>query len=474
MTRAPGPRARRRRRAPTARARWWRVVGVRRRTALVFAVGAVVVCSVLASATFVIARGYLLAQRERGAVRQATTEARMVRDGLAASDGSVSDVLGRTSALPAAQVLLQQRGRWFSTSLQVGPDDLPAQLRALTPAGPTSVMWVRVQGEPALVVTVPLPQVDAVFHEVVGLTDLQSTLDTLRLVLVAVAAATAVAAAALGRQAAARAVSPLDDVAAAATRIGGGDLSARLDATSDPDLAAIVASFNTMADALEARIAREARFTADVSHELRSPLTTLVAGVDLLGGADLPERSRGTVELVSAELTRFRRVLDDLLELARLDAGVDAGAREDTDLAELVRHALLGSGRPADVVTEDGGPLPVRVAKRQVERALVNLFDNADLHGDGLVAVGLGSDRGSALVTVDDRGPGVPPQDRERIFDRFARGGASRGSRPGTGLGLALAAETLRAHDGSVWCADRPGPGGRFVVRIPLAGTGPR
>jgi signal transduction histidine kinase len=338
--------------------------------------------------------------------------------------------------------------------------------------GPETVMWTRLQGEPSLVVSIPLPQVNAVFHEAVNLSELTTTLDTLRGVLLIVAATTALAAAALGRWAAARAVRPLDEVAVAATRIAGGQLDTRLAATDDPDLAAIVGSFNDMVDALAARIEREARFTADVTHELRSPLTTLVAAVDLVEArADqLPQRVRPAVSLAVTELARFRRLLDDLVERARLDAGVADAARERVDLRELVAQALTGSGRDARLLAvEPADPVPVCAHKRQVERALVNVFENADRHGRGLTRVAVECTGTDGIVLVDDEGPGIAAADRERVFERFAQGdGGSRGAQPGTGLGLSLVAETLRAHEGAVWCADAPGGGARLVLRLPL------
>jgi signal transduction histidine kinase len=115
----------------------------------------------------------------------------------------------------------------------------------------------------------------------------------------------------------------------------------------------------------------------------------------------------------------------------------------------------------------------VHADKQDLNRALVNLFDNADLHGEGLTAVTVAEQDGRALVRVDDNGPGVPVADRELIFERFARSG-SRGSRQGTGLGLSLVAETARAHGGAVWCEDRPGGGARFVLALPLRSEGAR
>lgn len=449
-----------------------RLTGVRSRTAAVFALGAVLVCAVLAGSTYVIARAYLTGQRERAVVRQAGLDAQIVRDGLAASGTSVSDVLGRIAPPARSEVLVQYRGQWFSTSLDLSPEQLPRTVVATSTGDGATAMWTSVGKTPSLVVSIPLRAEGAVFHEVVGLQELASTLDTLRLTLITVALFTAVAAAALGRWAAGRAVRPLDQVASAAAGITGGQLSTRLAPTDDPDLAGIVASFNGMVDALQARIEREARFTADAAHELRSPLTALVAAVDLLQArsAELPDRSRAALELTRRELDRFRRLLEDLLALARLDAGVDANARELVDLHELVEQALLASHRSPSVLAKAPAiPVQVQVAKRQMERALSNLFENAERHGDGLVAVQVRADQGSALVTVDDAGPGIPLKERERVFERFARAHGTRSGRPGTGLGLSLVAETVRAHDGDVWCAESPSGGARLVVRLPVA-----
>jgi signal transduction histidine kinase len=290
-------------------------------------------------------------------------------------------------------------------------------------------------------------------------------------VLTAFAVATAAAGAVLGRYAARRVVMPLDNVAGAAARIAGGALATRLATTEDPDLATIVGSFNSMVDALHERIERDARFAADVSHELRSPLTALVTSVDVLQRRrdEMPAQSREALDLIDRDLHRFQRALEDLLELGRLESGSARGVRATVDLRDLARHALEDGGRPGALLheLEPGADTRVFVDKAQLHRALVNLFENADRHGGGLTGVTVTAAPGGVVLCVDDEGPGVAPADRERIFERFVRGG-SRGSLPGTGLGLSLVAETVRAHGGAVWCV--PGPGGvgsRFVVRLP-------
>jgi signal transduction histidine kinase len=270
-------------------------------------------------------------------------------------------------------------------------------------------------------------------------------------------------------------MAPLDDVATAAARIGAGGLQTRLPATDDPDLATIVGSFNSMVQALEERIQRDARFAADLGHELRSPLTTLVASMQVIQGRrdELPPRTRRAVDLVSVELDRFQRTLEDLLELGRLDAGVRGQVLTEVDAAELVRLSLQESHRDPRllrVVTPAGGEgdLTVSVDKQQLGRALVNLYDNADRHAGGVRAVTVQRVEDRVRIDVDDRGDGVPPGDRERIFERFVRAG-SRGSLPGSGLGLSIVAETANSLGGRVWCEDAPGGGARFSVELPAA-----
>jgi signal transduction histidine kinase len=349
---------------------------------------------------------------------------------------------------------------------------LPTALLDQIGDGGSGLTWGRLAGVPAVAVGVPIPAVDAQFFEVVPTQELDSTLTTLATVLAVFALLTTVGGAVIGRAAAARTVAPLDRIATAAARIAAGQMGTRLPATSDPDLAVIVGSFNTMVEALDERIRRDARFAADVSHELRSPVTTLMTSVEVLaaGEDELPERSRQSIALVENEVRRLHRSLEHLLELGRLDAGVAVREAVLLDPRELVTHALAQTNRAVPVRGEapTGQAALVRADKQLLHRALVNLFDNADLHGGGLAAVAVDVVDDQVLVSVVDHGRGVPSEDRERVFERFARSGA-RGSRQGTGLGLSLVAETARAHGGVVWCEGTTGGGATFVLRLPLA-----
>jgi len=461
-----------------------RRLGLRGRAMVAFALGGLVVSAVLTNATYLIARGYLVDQREASALRQAFADASFVRDGLLTAGSTPGEVIGDISPRAGSRVLVHVGGEWYSSDLADTGTELPTSLVDRVQAGSPAQVWVSASGQPMVATGTPLPAVNAEFYELSTAEELDRTLDVLRVVLLAVGAVTAAGAAVLGRYVARRVLQPLDEVAAAAAAIAAGRMDTRLSTTEDPDLVAIVASFNTMVDALSARIERETRFTADVSHELRSPLTTLVTGVELLGARrdQLPERSQQALDLVSRELDRFQRTLEDLLELARLDA--DPGTGQDSlvhsDIVTLVRQVMTESGRDPELLTVDvgtstppPGPMLVNVDRRQIERALSNLLENAERHGQGIIDVQITRDSDSVYLTVDDAGPGVAPEERERIFARFARAPNSRGSIRGTGLGLSLVTETAQRHHGSVWCTQNTQGGARFVLRLPLLPAAP-
>ncbi|PPJ29567.1 hypothetical protein C5E45_12330 [Nocardia nova] len=263
-----------------------------------------------------------------------------------------------------------------------------------------------------------------------------------------------------------RLLEPLRQVTGTAAKIASGELGTRLPDTDDPDLAPTVDAFNTMVDSLQNRIDRERRLVGDVSHELRTPLTTLTTSVGVMSRYEdqLPERSRRALELVRAELDHLRRLLDDLLALARAEARMHGADAEPLSVRELLTHTLAEMRYSPELLTvADDGIVTGR--KLELERALVNLLENAQRHGGGVIAVGVARAGDEMVITVDDAGPGVAPQDRQRIFERFVT--VRRGKRSGTGIGLALVAETVAAHGGRVKCDDRPGGGARFMVWLP-------
>jgi two-component system sensor histidine kinase MtrB len=448
--------------------------GLRARIVLAFAAGTLLVSAVLVVTTFLLARSYLLDQREGAATRQAFVDANLLRSRLATAGSDVGDVLPDLVPSGGADVVVRRDGAWYSSGLDVGARDVPGALRDVVADGGAGTLRVSSAAGPRLVIGVPVAAADLEFYEVAPLVELQGVLHTVAGVLGAGAATATAAGAAFGFWASRRVVQPLEQVAGAATRIAGGELTARLPSTDDPDLVAIVGSFNSMVDALAARIDRDNRFVGDVSHELRSPLTSLVTSVEVLAARrdELSPRGREALALVEGQLARFRTTLDDLLVLARLDSGTtDDGPLPAVPLGALAREVLAATGRPPDLLTaDDDASTAVRADKHRLERALRNLLDNADRHGGGTRTVCVARRDGVVLLTVDDAGPGVPPEDRERIFERFARGPqAARRSLPGAGLGLAIVAETAASHGGAAWCSSSPQGGARLTLSLPAA-----
>jgi two-component system, OmpR family, sensor histidine kinase MtrB len=284
-----------------------------------------------------------------------------------------------------------------------------------------------------------------------------------------------------GRWASGRSLRPLRGVSRAAVAIAEGRLGTRLAPTEDRDLAGLTGSFNRMVDQLQERIEREERFTSDVSHELRSPLTTLAASLDVLEAhaEELGSAGRAALTLFGADLRRFQRMVSELLEISRTDIGKADVVFEEVEVGELVRRSVTAASRtiarPAPEVEmgPDIASRRISVDKRRFERIVGNLLENAAHYGGGATAVTVepGTDpvRPTVRISIDDQGPGIAPGERERVFERFYRGGASgrRGAGTGTGLGLSLVAEHVRLQGGRVWADEAPGGGARFTVELP-------
>jgi signal transduction histidine kinase len=275
--------------------------------------------------------------------------------------------------------------------------------------------------------------------------------------------------AALGLWASRRALRPLDDVARTATQLAAGDLDARAPTTDDPDLAAISSSFNAMAETLSARIQRDAQFAADVSHELRSPLTTMTASASVLEARrdQLPDVAQQATDLLVADLARFAALLEDLLDLARDYGPLERERLPVFNLADVVRDEMAGSWR-TDLITSRGDTR-ICADQRRIQRVVANLLQNADVHGGGVTDIRVEQFGDVVRLSVSDDGPGVSATDREAVFERFSRGRSTpmRGDVGGTGLGLSLVREHVLAHSGATWYEESDSGGARFVVELP-------
>jgi signal transduction histidine kinase len=280
------------------------------------------------------------------------------------------------------------------------------------------------------------------------------------------------AALAAGVAVAAWMAAPLRRMARTAREVDAGELSHRIGARGPRDELRLLAdSFDHMLDRLEDAFGRQRAFAADASHELRTPLTAVRGQIEVLDRSS--EVTREDVSRMAAvagrELARMQRLIDDLLLLARGDDG-SRPQREPIDVPALLASAVEEAERrpPVRVRLESVPEGSLRADPDQLRRLMRNLLANAVRHARRDVCVSALAEGGSLTVRVDDDGPGIPPGDRELVFDRFHRLDDSRSrDAGGSGLGLAIARSLVEAHGGRIRAEEAPGGGARLAFELP-------
>ncbi len=354
--------------------------------------------------------------------------------------------------------------------------EIDPQLRAIVAGGQLGFAWQDLRGQSVLIVGGRQggpPDLYFVFDA----TGVDTALAQLQLGLLA-AALVAILLALVAAGVVARGIlRPVAAAGAAARRIAGGDLGARVPAGGRDELAGLAAELNRMAASLEATVAsleeaqaHNRQFVADVAHELRTPLAALVAEASLIEPAlaDLPPDARRAGELLVGDVRRMRSLVDDLLEVSRFDAAAEQPVFEPVDLGRIVA-GVVAARLPAAALTTPPTPVPATTDPRRLERILGNLLDNAREHAPGApVEVSLVAVRGGAVITVADRGPGVSALALPHLFDRFYKGDPSRAG-GSSGLGLAIAAEHAALIGGSLRVRARPAGGLVFALTLPTS-----
>jgi len=270
-----------------------------------------------------------------------------------------------------------------------------------------------------------------------------------------------------------RALRPVEAIRAEFAEITAHDLHRRVpDRRTGDEISRLAATMNATLDQLQRAVARLRTFTSDASHELRAPLTTLFTRLELAAArpdsADWPPVATESLR----DVEQLSQIVDDLLLLARLDAG-HVLHRDAFVLADVVRDAI--DGRVVRLADETGGQ-QVRGSRTAMRRLITNLIDNAVRYARSEVTVRAHRTAGHLVVEITDDGPGIPEAHRSRVFDRFVRldEARTRIDGGGTGLGLAIAREIAGAHDGTL-TAEAPAPGrrgARLVLTIPTGGNG--
>lgn len=273
-----------------------------------------------------------------------------------------------------------------------------------------------------------------------------------------------------------RALRPVERIRASAASISGTQAGARVPVPSSRDeIARLAQTMNAMLARIDGAVARQREFVGDASHELRSPLAALQAEIDVALTHPGQDRPVEVLTRLSAQTERMSKLLDGLLFLARADEGATPLGHAPVDLDELVLTEAARLRATGATVTLSG-PDAIRIhgSHSELSRLLRNLGDNAAAHATSTVTLGLHLEANQAVLTVTDDGPGVPPSDHERIFERFTRLDHARtrtATGGGAGLGLAICRQIVQRHNGQIGVA--AGTGSRFVVQLPLPAVSP-
>jgi two-component system sensor histidine kinase MtrB len=369
-----------------------------------------------------------------------------------------------------ADIVARSHDKSFTSSVHISIRDIPSRVLDTTDDH-LVVDHLRLDGVRYLLVGGRGPA-GSDYAFLFSLAQMEAGLAELKVVFLAGWALVSLAAGAAGELVARRTLRPVRDAATAATAIAEGQLETRLSVVGDDEFSAWARSFNQMADALEAKLEalavaaeRERRFTADVAHDLRTPLTGISVTASLLDDRldELTPETRQAVQILVRDVLRLKELVLDLLELSRLDSGGDVVEPEDLRVADGLDAALGPRAAQAEVYLEPD--LTVRAERVAFRRIVTNLVDNALAHGGGGVVITGRASGSEVLLEVIDDGPGIDPADVGKVFDRFYKSDESRG-RGGSGLGLAIAREHARAQGGDVELGEAAS-GACFVVRLP-------
>jgi len=444
-----------------------------------FGLGAFVISTLFASLTYVGVRRLLIANHQQTDLQQSYVNAALVRSTLYSSPTELSNLLNSIYKATASNVLVQTHNQWLARSNSASTLDVKQATIKTVGAGHATEQTLNADGHVIFVVGVPIPSVETQVFEVFQLANLEQTLRLLALVLGLGALFTSIVGMSGGIWVTRRTVRPLEEVSFAAALIADGALTTRLQVNrADREVQQLTESFNQMVSQLVQRLERDARFASDVSHELRSPLTTLATTATVLQQHrdDLTSACQESLDLLVADLSIFQSLVEDLLEMSRSDAGAAPLVLETVSAIELVHQSVRSASRrhgieepPVEIADGVGDPL-VLVDRRRFERVITNVIDNAHRYAAGAAAVRIDVQESQLAVNVDDAGSGVPVDEREHVFERFFRGRAAhdRGIARGTGLGLALVRDHVRAFGGTITVSESPEGGARFQILLPI------
>ncbi|MBM7489073.1 two-component system sensor histidine kinase MtrB [Micromonospora luteifusca] len=466
-----------------------RLLGLRVRLLLTFALLGVTTTAAVASGSYIQARTVILQQAQDAAVASLTDQLTKVYPlaQLPPTQGELDLLAQRLSDREGFAVVIYRDLRAQGSD---SPELLTPELRQ--DVGDGRIAWQRVSfdGQPMLLIGTQL-EIDRPdgtsrpsgleVYSVRSLVPEQQSIDRLATLAWLTGGLSLILAVLLALLAARGVLRPVRDLGLAARRLGEGDLSTRLTVRGADELADVARTFNDTARTLERQVGElrrmesdARRFVADVSHELRTPLAAMTAVTDVLDEeADhLPRDAGRAARLVSQETQNLTQLVNDLIEVSRFDSGTARLALDDVDVAAAVTATLRIRGW-VDRVRADLPPgVVARLDPRRLDVIVANLVGNAFRHGAEPVSVRLSADPDWVTIEVSDQGPGLDPEVLPHVFDRFYKADTARTRSEGSGLGLAISWENARLHRhgerrGSLVAGNGPGGGAVFTLRLP-------
>jgi len=418
----------------------------------------------------------------------------LVYDTLNAVEGRGS-VIQRRYVFEAMPQQTKPRNRWVESraSDQLTVSVIPPDLRKAVQESGKDQYWastvipVGTEDRPGIAVGNKVTFNGTVYelYLIYDLNTAQQTLDEIQSVLWAGGAVLVLMIGAIAWYVTRNVVSPVSHAALVSEKLAAGQLQERMVVKGEDEVARLGASFNHMAASLQEQITQLAtlsqmqqRFVSDVSHELRTPLTTVRMAAEVLFDArhDFDPINKRSAELLYNQVERFQSLLSDLLEISRFDAGVAMLDAEPEDILQVIAHVIEGA---APVAAEYGSDIILRAPEsgivvemdsRRIDRILRNLILNAVEHGEGRpVTITVAANETAVGVAVRDQGIGMTPAEAARVFDRFWRADPARArTTGGSGLGLSIAMEDTKLHNGWLQAWGNKGSGANFRLTVPL------
>jgi len=408
----------------------------------------------------------MLQQRDEVVVTQVLAAARFASITLSRDNESLDALLAGAQQLPNSRAAIFRNDAWQVSGVGLSENDLPLELIDSVKSGNAARQRYVIRNEPVLAVGYPIAlEPNVLFIGIVSMSELSRTLQLLANTLLAGSFLAILGGGTTGWWLSRRVMEPLHAIGEVAQEISQGNFSPVALAPKEPDLARIAHTFNEMTNSLSERIKREARFAATVSHELRSPLTVIRGAVDIIASRreELSDPVRLGLDLLDERVTSFEKVLNDLIEISRYEAGSAVANLETRCLHTLVITLCNRTGLDHHIVEVD--EVDVVVDARRFRQIFENLVVNAHLYASDLTAIRSETHDDVVLLHFDDAGTGIAPSERERLMAPFERG-AQHSGLPGSGLGLAITAEHARLMKGLLTISSSPEGGARFTLSL--------